>query len=253
MNQLDLRYGETCTSAHRSAATTADKVDRLCNLLGQVPLFDTLGCEDIARLAHDVREIDVARGEVLFHRGDACHGFHLILSGQVKLAFTSAEGNEKVVEILHAGQTFGEAVMLMEMPYVVMAQALTDARLMLIGKQALFEQLENNPVFCRRVLAGLARRLHGLMHDVESYSLRSGRERVVGYLLRVDESDGETTSRGGVSLRLPANKSTIASRLNLTPEHFSRILHDLCASGLINVEGRTIHVTDIGRLRTSLG
>lgn len=253
MNQVGVQCGETCVANSRPVAVAASRVDRLCELLGQVPLFDSLGCEDIARLAHDVREIEVTRGEVLFHRGDTCHGFHLILSGQIKLAFTSAEGNEKVVEILHAGQTFGEAVMLMEMPYVVMAQALTDARLMLIGKQALFEQLALNPVFCRRVLAGLARRLHGLMHDVESYSLRSGRERVIGYLLRVDESDGDTTPRGGVSLRLPAAKSTIASRLNLTPEHFSRILHELCDAQLIRVEGRTIHVTDIARLRNSLG
>lgn len=252
MGQLSVGCNETIMPAHRPAAAISDRVLRLCDMLGQVPLFDSLACEDIARLAHDVREIDVARGEVLFHRGDVCHGFHLILSGQIKLAFTSSEGNEKVVEILHAGQTFGEAVMLMEMPYVVMAQALTDSRLMLIGKHALFEQLANNPVFCRRVLAGLARRLHGLMHDVESYSLRSGRERVIGYLLRVDESDGMITPSGGVSLRLPASKSTIASRLNLTPEHFSRILHELCDAGLIDVQGRTIHVSDIARLRGSL-
>lgn len=253
MSPFDVQCSDACVAMRRPVAIAPQREERLCELLKQVPLFDSLGCEDIARLAHDVREIEVARGEVLFHRGDICHGFHLILSGQIKLAFTSAEGNEKVVEILHAGQTFGEAVMLMEMPYVVMAQALTDTRLMLIGKQALFDQLALNPVFCRRVLAGLARRLHGLMHDVESYSLRSGRERVIGYLLRVDESDGETTSRGGVSLRLPAAKSTIASRLNLTPEHFSRILHELCDAQLIRVEGRTIHVTDIARLRHSLG
>jgi len=32
---------------------------------------------------------------------------------------------------------------------------------------------------------------------------------------------------------LPAAKAEIASRLNLTPEHFSRILHELLEAGLL--------------------
>ena len=55
-----------------------------------------------------------------------------------------------------------------------------------------------------------------------------------------------------MSIRLPTSKGTIASRLNLTQEHFSRILNELTSSGLIEVEGRTIHIPDIGRLRGSL-
>jgi CRP-like cAMP-binding protein len=41
----------------------------------------------------------------------------------------------------------------------------------------------------------------------------------------------------------------LASRLNMTPEHFSRILHDLAAQGLIEVNGRSIRVPDVARLR----
>ena len=44
-------------------------------------------------------------------------------------------------------------------------------------------------------------------------------------------------------------QSTIASRLNLTPEHFSRILHELSEAGLIRVEGRTVHIPDVGNLQ----
>jgi len=40
----------------------------------------------------------------------------------------------------------------------------------------------------------------------------------------------------------------LASRLNMTPEHFSRILHELAAGGLIQVNGRSIRVPDIARL-----
>jgi CRP-like cAMP-binding protein len=96
------------------------------------------------------------------------------------------------------------------------------------------------------MLAGLSRKLHGLVRDVEAYTLRSGTERVVGYLL-ADVPDGA----GGepVVVNLSAGKSVIASRLNMTPEHFSRILHDLAAAGTIEVEGRTIRIPSVERLR----
>ncbi len=227
--------------------------DRICRLLAHVPLLNGLSNDEVARFARGVREQKFDRGEVLFHRGDPCHGFHLLLSGQVKLAFTSSDGHEKVIEIVRPGQTFGEAVMFMDKPYVVMAQALCDCGALHIAKSVVFEEMNRDPVFCRTIIAGLSQRLHHLIADVETYSLRSGRDRIIGYLLREEELDGgDRTSAGRVTIRLPTSKGTIASRLNLTQEHFSRILHELIESGLIEVEGRTIHIIDIEKLRMSL-
>nr|WP_234419066.1 Crp/Fnr family transcriptional regulator [Parazoarcus communis] len=227
---------------------------RVAQLLASASLFAGLTPAEIAPFARGARETSVAKGDILFHRGDACTGFHLILSGQIKLAFISAEGNEKVVEILSRGQSFGEAVMFMDKPYVVMAQALTDCSLLHIAKQVVFDEMGRDPIFCRKIIAGLSRRLHQLMSDVESYSLRSGRDRIIGYLLREEGlgSDDDVLTTGPVSIRLPTSKGIIASRLNLTQEHFSRILHELIESGLIQVQGRNIHVPDLGRLRATL-
>jgi CRP-like cAMP-binding protein len=41
----------------------------------------------------------------------------------------------------------------------------------------------------------------------------------------------------------------LASRLNITREHFSRILHELTAAGLIKVRGRQVSVLDLAQLR----
>jgi CRP-like cAMP-binding protein len=90
--------------------------------------------------------------------------------------------------------------------------------------------------------------LHGLVSDVESYSLRSGAQRVIGYLLRaVPESHGAPKT---TEITLPTTKNIIASRLNLTPEHFSRVLHDLTVAALIEVDGRTVRILDADRLRS---
>ena len=217
-------------------------------LLSHVPLFNGLAPDEIARVARGTREIHAGKGDILFHKGDSCTGFHLIVYGQIKLAFTSAQGSEKVVEILGQGQTFGEALMFMEKPYIVFAQTLSDSLLLHISKSVIFEELERDPRLCRKMIAGMSMRLHQLITDVESYSMYSGKQRIIGYLLRELPDEDEKAKEAVVTL--PTSKGVIASRLNLTQEHFSRILHELSDLGLIVVQGRKIHIPDISRLRT---
>ena len=217
------------------------------DLLPHVPLFQALSVEQLSRLACGISSVRAARGELLFHKGDPCEGFHIVLSGQVKLSFTAPNGAEKVVEILSPGQSFGEAVMFMDQPYVVDAQALRDSLLLHVSKSIVLQEIRNDPEFACRMIAGLSRRLHGVVKDLESYSLRSGVQRVIGYLLSSGaESPDKSTP---IEVVLPASKHLIASRLSLTPEYFSRVLHDLSAAGLITVEGRAVTILDAEGLR----
>ena len=214
-------------------------------LLSHVPLFSGLDTGEIARIARGTREIHVDKGDILFHKGDSPTGFYLVVYGQAKLAISSSQGSEKVVDILSQGQTFGEAVMFMERPYMVYAQALKDSQLLLIAKSAILDELEKDPKLGRKMIASLSMRLHHLITDVEAYSLHSGRQRIIGYLLR----ETTDTDAAALTVTLPTNKGIIASRLNLTQEHFSRILHELTEAGLIVVEGRRITIPDVPKLR----
>ena len=222
------------------------------DFLANIPLLRDASTEEIERMAAGTRRVYAQKGDVLFRRGEPCEGFWIVLYGQVKLSVTSPQGMEKVIEIVGPGLTFGEAIMFMETPYVVGSQSLADSLLLHVSKHTVFTELERNPAFARKMLAGLSRRLHGLIRDVESYSMRSGTERVIGFLMRTDGiENGDESNYATVAL--PASKVTIASRLNLTPEHFSRILHDLAAAGLIEVQGKSIRVPDMRRLRDFQG
>lgn len=219
--------------------------------LSNLPLFRELAPEEIELIAAGTREVRIRRGDMLFQKGDPCRGFHIVVYGQIKLLFMTPQGNEKVIEIMGPGQSFGEAVMFMEKPYVVTSQALADSLLLHVSRDVVFEGIDRDPRFARRMIAGLSRRLHHLVTDVESYSLRSAAQRVIGYLLRPDhdhDDDGKT-----VVVTLPATKTVIASRLNITPEHFSRILHELSERRLIEVDGRNVRILDIDRLRAFEG
>ncbi|HRX72187.1 MAG: Crp/Fnr family transcriptional regulator [Candidatus Competibacteraceae bacterium] len=222
-----------------------DKPVDIPRTLSNLPLFQQLHDSEIAHLATDAREIRLDKGQILFQKGAILDGFYVVVCGAIKLAFSSPQGNEKVVSIVESGQSFGEAVVFMERPSPVLSQALEDSLLLLIAKQRLFTAIDHDSAFARRMLAGLSIRLHGLIEDVEHYSLRSATQRLIGFLLQL----AGAPESGLIELALPASKQVIASRLNLTPETLSRVLHSLSDSGLITVKGRHITITDIGNIR----
>jgi len=217
--------------------------------LAHQPLFQALTPAQIAKIAEHTRKKVLPKGEVLFHKGDAAQGLFVVVFGQIKLAFPSNSGTEKVVDIVGPRASFGEAVMFIDQPYPVFAQSIADSLVLHIGKECVFSLLETDSSFARHMLAGLSMRNHALVQDVETYSLHSSTQRIIGYFLQHCPNEGHARCEGSISFSLPVSKQTIASRLNLTPETFSRILNELIANRLIRVQGRQITIPDIKRLR----
>jgi CRP-like cAMP-binding protein len=215
--------------------------------LALLPLFNALSPDELRDVAAGSTLRRLARGELVFRAGDPCNEFFVIVTGQVKLFMLAPTGQEKVVEVMGAGQSFGEAIMFADRPYFVNSQALTDSLLLSVSKQAVIAEILRDHRFALRMLAGMSRKMHGLVRDVETYALHSGRQRVVRYLLREQTLDSRDAAESR-TVSLPASKATISSRLSLTPEYFSRVLHELEAQGLIEVDGRDIRILDARRL-----
>ena len=215
--------------------------------LSVLPLFTDLNRPELERLALGCQLRRLTRGENIFRVGEPCEEFHVTVTGQVKLFAISPAGQEKVIELVGPGNSFAEALMFTGKPYIVNAQALTDTLLLTVKKEAVVGEIERDPRFAMRMLAGISRRLHGLVHDVEAYALHSGMQRVIGYLLR-DQVVEDCATGEVVTVSLPVSKATIASRLSLTPEYFSRVLHELEAAGLVRIDKRDVHILDPKRL-----
>lgn len=222
------------------------RVFNIPRYLSLQPLFTDLSPAELDRLAQGCVLRRFGRGEDIFRVGQPCQEFHVCVVGQVKLYAVSPSGAEKVIDIIAPGQSFAEALMFTGRPYIINAQALTDCLLLSVKKDAVEGEIERDPRFALRMLAGISRRLHGLVHDVEAYALHSGVQRVIGYLLRDIAADSDQP----VTVSLPVSKATIASRLSLTPEYFSRVLHELEAAGLVRIDKRDIHILDASALAT---
>ena len=214
--------------------------------LANLPLFEEIAPADLQRLAQGCRLRNFSRGENIFSVGMPCEEFHVTITGQVKLFALSPSGQEKVIELAGPGISFAEALVFTGKPYIINAQALSESIVLSVGKAAVVREIEDDPRFAMLMLAGISQRLHGLVHDVQAYSLHNGMQRVIGYLLHPLEENPATSSALKVSL--PVSKATIASRLSITPEYFSRVLHELESAGLISVDKREIHIPNAARL-----
>lgn len=215
--------------------------------LAVLPLFHDLSPAELERVAEGCQVRRLTRGDAIFRFGQPCEEFHVVISGQVKLFAISPTGQEKVIELVAPGHSFAEALMFTDKPYILNAAALANTLLLTVSKQSVLDEISRDPRFCMRMLAGISRRLHGLVHDIESGALHSGVQRVIGYLLRERQADHKN-AEPGFTVSLQVSKATVASRLSLTPEYFSKVLHELEAQKLIEIDKRDIRIIDLARL-----
>ncbi len=89
----------------------------------------------------------------MIRQGQPAERFFLVLKGRVKLYRISTDGQEKVVEIIQAGQTFAEAVMFMQRSeYPVCAETLEAVQLVSFPNRLMLTLLEESPQTCLHLL-----------------------------------------------------------------------------------------------------
>ncbi len=216
-------------------------------ILRTMPLFKDMGQSRYDLIADNSHFIHLEKDDFAIHKGDACTGFYITVYGNIKISFISSEGKEHVVRIIGPGQSFSEAMMFLDELSPTTVQAITAAKVLFIPKNIIFQCISDDSSCMNSMFVGLSRRILLLASELESITLDSSRQRVISYLLQ--HLQPEDVQLGKRSVALPANKATIALHLNLAPETFSRILHELSENGLLQVDGKVIRILDIEKFR----
>lgn len=208
------------------------------------PLFSSLSDDHLAKVLETSHTLNLEDAQPLFETGDPAERFFLVVRGQIKLFRLSAEGNEKIIDIIQPGNTFAEALMFLEQPaYPVSAMALGGAQVVSFDNQRFLGVLRGSVDTCFRVLGTMSQRLRGLIKEIDDLTLQSATSRVCSMLLRhMQRANSE-------QFTLHAPKGALASRLSVKPETFSRILGNLSNKGIIQVKSNRVKVLDIGKLQ----
>lgn len=202
--------------------------------LGELPLFAGLAPELLDELAHGTCNVIYQKGQPIFRSGDMASQLYAVVSGQAKLSLGCRRGNERVLELIDAGQIFGQAELFVPGPYVVSAHAVKTSHVLAIRRDTLFRVMGSDPRVARRVIETLARRQLETEADLIAQNSWTPGQRLLGYLLELAgprrDPAGETT------VTLETSKKVLASRFDMQPETLSRNLRDLSEAGLIVVE-----------------
>jgi CRP-like cAMP-binding protein len=206
--------------------------------LRRATLLAALSDRQLERLLQRAARLHLGRGQMLFHQDEPAQRFYFVRSGQMRLFRLSSDGDEKVIELIQAGQTFAEALLFMGTGrYPVCAAALEETELVSIDGPDFVAMLRESPETCFALLGDLSRRLHAMIAEIDSLALLSAQGRVARWLLRNSAPERPT-------LKLEVTKSVLASRLSIQPETWSRVTRRLIDKGVIAVAGEWIEIQD---------
>ncbi|MFO1046656.1 MAG: cyclic nucleotide-binding domain-containing protein [Geminicoccaceae bacterium] len=223
--------------ARRSGLTAAE-----LGLVRATPVFSGLSPEAMAPLLEGAIAKPFARHSVLFLQGEPATRFFVVLEGWVRLYRQAPQGHEVTIAVFSRGDSFAEAIVLQTMDFPVSAQVVVDSRLLVIPADGFLRHLRGSTELCFKVMAAMARRLQGLVVQLESVSSRPTLQRLALFLLRLCHGPGPCR------IELPLDKNLIAARLGMQPETLSRGLAKLRRVG-VESDGSTVHVTDVAKLR----
>jgi CRP-like cAMP-binding protein len=183
------------------------------------------------------------RGETIFCQGDVSENIFVVLDGWVKLFRITPTGAEAVVGVFTKGRSFGEAIAFEDMPYPVTAEAVTDARLLLVRTSVVSSMMRERPEIAMAIVSSTFRHLHALVAQVEQLKAHTGAQRVAEFLLELCDAQ-----KGACTITLPYDKSLIAGRLGMQPPSLSRAFNKLEEVG-VKISQNQAEVADVARLR----
>ncbi|WP_270936260.1 helix-turn-helix domain-containing protein [Falsiroseomonas oryzae] len=220
-------------------------VDRPQNieLVRRTPFFVVAGEAAMARLLRPSFTQLLPRGAVMFEQHETAEFLHLLLAGSVGLVARDEAGGETVVEIFGAGELFLAPAVILRLPYLASATALTDVRVLMIPADAFRDGVAEDPALARATVELLARHWRLMVDQVVDLKLRPADRRVARFLARRVREDG-----GAGSAELPEPRGAIAARLGMTPETLSRTLNAMEADGVVRSAGKRIDVADRDKL-----
>lgn len=127
-------------------------------LLGNIPLFESLTKEDLRSLARRLENVDYRDGEVIFRQGDNGSSLFIIEEGAVEISYGDGSGKIALAH-LFAGQYFGELSVFDGAPRSATATTTRPSRFVRLDRDDLVDFVNKNPAAALRIISEMSERL----------------------------------------------------------------------------------------------
>jgi CRP/FNR family transcriptional regulator len=221
------------------------KTIAIVNTLRSCQLFTGLPLMELEQIAAVSVVKSLAKGEYLFHDGDAARGFYVVQSGAVNVHRVNAAGKEQIIHVFRAGESFAEATLATNTGYPADARTLEPTQVLLVQKDGILDLLKRRPELALRMLGSMSSHLRVLVSQLEDLTLKDVETRLANWLAkRCPDRQAEKPVR----IELTMTKRVLAAELGTVSETFSRTLAKFREQKLLLIKGKTVTVLSPARL-----
>lgn len=178
-----------------------------------------------AELFAKAARVKLSADALLFSAGDEGNGCYRIEGGLLKLSILSADGGERILDVLGPGAIVGELSMIDGAPRSTAVYAVRDSELSYISRAAFLAFAEDHPQLYRHIATLLAQRVREMNDVAVAWSFLSLEGRAAHALLEMAEAFGEDIGEGRLLIRQKIEQSDIAAMAGIARENVSRILN----------------------------
>ena len=210
-------------------------------------LFGKLGAAELESILSFARVEAYAARETIFLKGSPGRGMMAVLEGRVQMQAPSADGPTAVLNVMEAGEIFGEIALLDGRDRSADALAMTACRLLVIDRREFIPFLRQNADVALRLMAILCDRIRRTTEQVEDLLFLNLHTRLAKKLLSLATKLDERAPDG--RRMTPAlSQRELAAMVGFTRESVNKQLSHWQRDGLIEARSGRIALLDEDRL-----
>jgi len=220
----------------------AARAEDTATLLGRVPVFETLGPDEIVHVADVAVPRSFRAGEVVFREGDDSNTGYIVRSGHARAVREHADGRQITLATFGPGDIFGELAMFDDERRSATVEAIDDLEVLGIPGVDFRGLLARFPDISVKLVIALGRRLRAANERLARQSFQTVQSRVAAVLAQlVQQAQSEGAAERDVLVT--ATQTELAQLAGSSRESASRFLAVLERAGVIT-QGRgrlTVH------------
>jgi len=223
-------------------------IDDSVALLGAVPVFETLGADDLRRVAEVAVPRRFAAQQVIFREGDESDTCYVVRHGHARAVRENADGRTIALAHFGPGDIFGELAMFDNERRSATIETLDPLDAVAVAGSDMRRLLREHPDIAVKLVIALGRRLREANERLSRQSFQTVQSRVAGVLLQlVAQAQAEGAAARDVLVK--ATQAEIAQLAGSSRESASRFLAVLERAGIITQGRGRITVHDPEALR----
>jgi CRP-like cAMP-binding protein len=207
-------------------------------VLRKHPIFCDLESEALDQLCRYAKHLTLKRGATIFSKGDPGNSLVAVISGTVKISISSPDGRNAILNLIGAGETFGEVALLDGLARTADAIANTNCEVFVIDRRDFIPFLRSQPALAMKFIELLCARLRWTSDQVEEVILQNLPGRLASALLRLTEK--HKLAPGGRTIAI--TQQEISEMVGMTRESINKQLRIWAARNWVRLEHGAIVV-----------